>query len=187
MSSINIKFKSRDFSATKAGNSVAMKKIMEFGSAKKALKSASQQQAFYDTLKKNKDPNHMDKALKKTLGEFLENKKDKMTDKAVKAMGKEMVRYGKRFIIPKREMRSEVLNNKNGTGSIMARGMERRAQSLSSVPSSGQAPTPSVRIPVVGSYNLQNKMGNISPSFGKSSRISGTQPNLRTPFSFRGR
>ncbi|HAV11441.1 MAG TPA: hypothetical protein DCX32_02760 [Candidatus Moranbacteria bacterium] len=184
MSSINIHFKNSDFKASKARNSGAMKKVMELGSAQKALKHESQRQAFYDALKRNKDPRHMDKALKKTLGEFLVNGDDKITTRAVREMGKEFVKHGKRFIVPKKQAQP-LGSDKRGVGGMntpsrLSGIMDRRgSRSSIDATSSGQTQNSPARIPMVSDHGMRSKIGGISPSFGGTRPTAGTSSPVR--------
>lgn len=94
--SIADNFKGKDFKASRTQNSPAMKKLMGVGSFKKVLNKKSKRDAFYGVLKEHalgrSGRKQMNKAMKETFRELLDNKNDSLTDKQVHVLAKEV--YG---------------------------------------------------------------------------------------------
>ncbi len=98
MSTMN--FYKSDFSASEAKNSGAMKKIMADEDVAHILRDKSKQETFYKTLKKYAGSGN---ALQKTLGELRADKKDGINNAVADALGREMIKSGKRFISPTKD------------------------------------------------------------------------------------
>lgn len=105
--SIADNFKRRDFKAIRSQRSSAMKKMMAVGSFKKVLNKKSKRDEFYSVLKESASgrsgKKQMNKALKETFRKLLDNKQDKITDKQVKILAKDVygnLSEGRRFVRP---------------------------------------------------------------------------------------
>jgi len=80
-------------------------------------------------------------------------------------MAKEMVRYGKRFIMAKKEVGASGSAVKRTDHPIMEKVTERRAQILANRPNLNQVQNVPPRINITGNCGLQNKLRGVSPSF----------------------
>jgi ribonuclease D len=92
-------FYKSDFSASEGKNSGAMKKIMANEDVAHILRDKSKQETFYKTLKKYSGSSN---ALQKTLGELRANKNDSINNAAANALGRELIKSGRRFISPEK-------------------------------------------------------------------------------------